>query len=435
MLEISAPSRRIIIVSISAIVGITTVSSLVYFLLRDSKRSQHSRRFRALQRNIYSQLLKIENSLDDLVEHDLRLVQVRAKTLRTHRIYSGDNQVKLPSLGLINDRDEDELGADIKETKEELIRERSQGFEDHARVRQGYKYLDVLVSELYKQLQRLMGRAETIDLSELAEAGDDIDNDHAEDSDSGVVVFEKIRRRWRATMAKVQNAITQLDHVVGIYENRLRHIQEYEKLERMGIEPDDNIQPTVESEMMKEGLTFAEMAKHNVEEPEVLAPTEDLEKMKDGVTFAEVAKNNVEDTSEVHDDEVLAPTEDLEKMKDGVTFAEIAKDNVEDNPEDHGSESEILAPTEDLEKMKDGVTFAEVAKDNVEDTSEVHDDEVLAPTEDMEKMKDGVTFAEVAKDNVEDNSEDHESENEVLAPTEDLEKMKSGLTFADAVAE
>ncbi|KAF9185099.1 hypothetical protein BGZ50_003264 [Haplosporangium sp. Z 11] len=433
MLKTSTPSRRTVIISISAIVGITTVSSLVYILLRDSKRSRHSRRFRVLQRNLYSQLVKIEDSLDDLVEHDLRLIQVRAKTLRTHRIYPGDKQVKLPSLGLINDQDEDELGADIKETKEELIRERTQGFEDHAQVRQGYKHLDVLVRELYKQLQRLIDRAEAIDLSELAEAGDDIDNDRVEDSGSGVVVFEKIRRRRRNTIAKVQNAITQLDHVAGIYGDRLRHIQEYEKLERMGIEPTDDVQPTVESEMMKEGLTFAEMTKHNIEEPEILAPTEDLEKMKDGVTFADVAKSNIESKTEAHDDEVLAPTEDLEKMKDGVTFADVAKSNVEDKSEDH----EVLAPTEDLEKMKDGVTFADVAKASVEDKSEDHEseNEVLAPTEDLEKMKDGVTFAEIAKSNVEDKPEDHHSENGVLAPTEDLEKMKSGLTFADAVAE
>ena len=38
---------------------------------------------------------------------------------------------------------------------------------------------------------------------------------------------------------------------------------------------------------MKEGVTFADIAKENIEEPEVLAPTEDLKKMRQGFTFAD----------------------------------------------------------------------------------------------------------------------------------------------------
>ncbi|KAK5828646.1 hypothetical protein F5H01DRAFT_7418 [Linnemannia elongata] len=448
MLEISTPSRRTVLISISAVIGITTISSLAYLYYRDNYSSATSnRKFRTLQRNLYSRLLQIEDSLDDLIETDLRLIQVRTKTLRTHRIHPSDEHVKLPSLGLINDQDKAELGTEIEETKEELIRERTQGFEDSARVRQGYKQLDLLVKALHKQLLRLLERAEAVDLTELAEVGDETGG-ISNQNESEILVFEKLRKRRRSTLAKVQRVIAQLDRIQASYKARLNEIKDFEKLERIGLEPSDRVQPTVESEMMKEGVTFADIAALNIEEPEILAPTEDLEKMKQGVSFADVVAENLPeeetekpsvqpkekpktqtkietpalkpakkaiDVEEAEDKEatVLAPTEDLELMKEGVTFADITKENIE--------EPEVLAPTEDLEKMKEGITFADITKENIEEP------EVLAPTEDLEKMKEGITFADITKENIE--------EPEVLAPTEDLELMKEGVTFADIAKE
>ncbi|KAG9320486.1 hypothetical protein KVV02_002343 [Mortierella alpina] len=512
MLEVTAPSRRTVILSISAIVGLTAV----YLLYRDSqqKKQQPSRRFRALQRNLYSQLVKVEDSLDDLVDHDLRLIQVRTKTLRTHRLYPGDHHVQLPSLGLLNnheqqqhdqgkterrpnntynnDGDDDDL---IEETKEELIRERTQGFDDPERVRQAYKHLDVLVKALRKQLDRLSERVELIDLSELVELGDESQqsgggilslSNNSSSSSSGsndsdeVLVCEKIRRRRRVTLLKIQKVDAKLRRIHSTYQDRLIQIKQFDKLERIGLEPSDDVEPTVESEMMKGGVTFAEVAKLNIEEPEVLAPTEDLERMKQGISFADVVAENMDEGEQEGDQDdrhhhgerakdigkerhegngVLEPTEDLEKMKQGISFAEVAAHHVDEegsSASDH--DKEVLAPTEDLEKMREGVTFAEIAKQNVEEPEvlahtedldkmkegvtfaavakhhpeEQHDEEaeVLAPTEDLEKMKEGVTFAEVAKHNTE-----QVEDAEVLAPTEDLEKMKQGFTFADAVAE
>ncbi|KAG0210333.1 hypothetical protein BGX28_009385 [Mortierella sp. GBA30] len=425
MIEFSVPSRRTAILSITAIVGIATV----YFLLvgRHHKHEKSSRRFRTLQRHIYSQLLKIDDSLQDLVDHDLRLILVRLKALQTHRLFPGDHQVQLPSLGLIHEQhrfdtafdDNDEVDM-IEETKEELIRERTLGYEDPARVRQAYKHLDVLAQLLHEQLERLDERAEAIDLSELAELGDEsqqpgdiidvmTDNKNNVNESDEIQVFERVRRRRRVVLINIRKVILRLERIRSSYQERLLRIKQFEQLERVGMEPTDDVNPTIESEMMKHGVSFAEVAKSNVEEPETLAPTKDLERMKDGVSFAEIAKSNVEEP------EVLAPTEDLERMKDGLSFADVTKSNVE--------EPEGLAPTEDLERMKDGVSFADVAKSNVEEP------EVLAPTEDLEKMKHGISFADVVTSHPTE-EESTDQNREIPAPTEDLEMMKEGVTFA-----
>ncbi|KAI1321615.1 hypothetical protein EDD11_003095 [Mortierella claussenii] len=492
MVEITAPSKRTVILSLTAVVGIVTVSSLAYILLRERNQTSHSRKFRSLQRSLYSQLLKSQDSLDDHIEHNLRRIQVRAKTLRTHRLYPGDDDVKLPSLGLIHEEDKEELGDEIEETKEELIRERTQGFEDHAKVRQGYKKLDLQVKALHKELLRLLERVDKVDLSELAEIGDETGG-ISQENEAEILAFEKIRKRRRSILGRIQATIAKLDRVQSSYKERLQNIKEYEKLERIGLEPSDDVEPTVESEMMKEGVTFADVASLNIPEPEILAPTEDLERMKQGVSFAAVVAESLPEEKEEHkavvpktqheapkvkeetpkakevtpkakeetpkakeeapkpnhgvsfspvtetieaplnsvvqDEEVLAPTEDLEKMKQGVSFADVVAENIE--------EPEVLAPTEDLEKMKHGISFADVAKHNIED--EEHKDqgeqqgehEVLAPTEDLEKMKHGISFADVAKHNTEDEEHKDHDDKDVLAPTEDLEKMKHGVSFAD----
>ncbi|KAF9912020.1 hypothetical protein BX616_010438 [Lobosporangium transversale] len=402
MVELTAPSKRTVILSLTAVVGIVTVSSLAYILYRDSKRSNFSHRFHTTQRNLNSQLTKAQGSLKDLIDNDLRHIQIRTKTLRTHRLHPGDDHVKLPSLGLINEEEKEELGDEIEETKEELIQERAKEFGDHANVRQGYKDLDLKVKALHKKMVRLLEQVNKVDLSELSEIGDEAGG-ISQENESEILVLEKLRKRRSSILSQVQQTLTKLERIQASYKERMLQIKEYEKMDRIGLAPEDDVEPTTESEMMKQGITFADVAAMNVPEPEVLAPTEDLEKMKQGITFADAAKQSIEEP------EALAPTEDLEKMKKGVSFADVAKQNIE--------EPEVLAPTEDLEKMKKGVSFADVAKQNIEEP------EVLAPTEDLEKMKQGISFADMAKQNIE--------EPEVLAPTEDLQKMKEGVSFAD----
>ncbi|KAG0304014.1 hypothetical protein BGZ97_001656 [Linnemannia gamsii] len=407
MLEIGRPSRRTLIISITAVIGITTLSSWAYLYYRDNySHSTSNRKFRALQRSLYSRLLQIEDNLDDLVETDLRLIQVRTKTLRTHRIHPADEHVHLPSLGLISDQDKAEFGTEVEETKEELIRERTQGFEDSGRVRQGYKQLDMLAKALHKQLLRLLERADAVDLSELAEVGDETGG-ISDQNESEILVFEKLRKRRRTTLAKVQRVISQLDRIQASFKKRLHEIKDFEKLKRIGLEPSDQVQPTVDSEMMKEGVTFADITALNIEEPEILAPTEDLEKMKQGVSFADVVAENL---SEEETEKLRARPKEKSKAQHKVETPApkpAKKVAVVEEPQD--KKAGILASTDDLELMKEGVTFADITKENIEEP------EVLAPTDDLELMKEG--------------------EPEVLAPTEDLKKMKQGFTFADAVTD
>ncbi|KAG0083725.1 hypothetical protein BGZ93_001639, partial [Podila epicladia] len=391
------PSKKTTLITISALIGITTVYSLVYLYIRKDRHARHDRQLKALQRSLTSQLLKVDDHLHDLVEGDLRLAQVRAKTLRTHRLYPGDEHVHLPSLGLISEQDKRDLGSDrLEETQEELVRERAQGFHQPFKARQGYTELEILIKAIHKRLLRLLSRTDAVDLAELAELGDDTGGAPEVDA-TELHIFSKVQRRRRLLMHKIQGVLDQLDRLSVSIEERLDQVKRFEKLQKMGLEPKDQIVPTEESEMMKQGLSYAAMTKMHVKEPEVLAQTEDLQKMKEGTTFAEVASHHTKhDHNHDHHhegDEVLASTKDLEMMKEGVTFAEIASHHkTQEHGHDHNHEGdEVLAPTKDLEMMKEGVTFAEIASHH---TTQEHGhdhnheaDEVLAPTKDLEMMK------------------------------------------------
>ncbi|KAG0353361.1 hypothetical protein BG005_007350 [Podila minutissima] len=374
------PSKKTTLITISALIGITTVYSLVYLYIRKDRHARHDRQLKALQRSLTSQLLKVDDHLHNLIEGDLRLAQVRAKTLRTHRLYPGDEHVHLPSLGLLSEQDKHDLGSDrLEETQEELVREHGQGFHQPFKARQGYKELEALVKATHKRLLRLLSRADAVDLAELAELGDDTGGAPEVDT-AELHIFSKVQRRRRLLLHKIQGVLDQLDRLSASIEERLDQVKRFEKLQKVGLEPKDQVVPTEESEMMKQGLSYAAMTKMHVKEPEVLAQTEDLQKMKEGTTFAEVASHNTkhehdhdhhEGDEHEHDhdhhhesDEVLAPTKDLEMMKEGVTFAEMASHHTtHEHDHDHHKGEEVLAPTKDLEKMKDGVTFADVVAD------------------------------------------------------------------------
>ncbi|KAG0284265.1 hypothetical protein BGZ96_011349 [Linnemannia gamsii] len=412
---VAASTRQNLIIAGSAVIGLTTIGAVAYLLIQDDRHKKHLRAVKTTQKQQYSALSKIETLLQALIDEDVRLAQVRTKTLRQHPIYPGDPHVRLPTLGLLNDQDKQDLGEDVQETEEELIRERSSelGFgKDPAKVRQGYKKLDFLVKSIDERLLRLLEALDAVSPRELKDMGDGF---------GGIVLangpemqaFEKVRKRKRADIARIQKLMGQMDKLAGTFKDRLVAVELYEKkaaaaeaeakeqaalaalkdAETKAKQDQDQgekkvngyVAPAVAA-LVKENVSFAEIAKHNIPEPQILAPTEDLEKMKEGILFAEVAKHNIPEP------EVLAPTEDLEKMKDGISFADVVAAHQDDKEEEIvlGVKDEaVLVQTEDLELMKEGVLFSEVVSHHIEESfvAVVHEEEtkvaVAAPTEEV----------------------------------------------------
>ncbi|KAG0268796.1 hypothetical protein DFQ27_005731 [Actinomortierella ambigua] len=423
---VSDSTKKTVILTVSAIVGITAISSLVYLLIQDDKKVKHQRNVRKLQRSLSSDLSKIDKAVQQLVEGEIRQAQIRAKVLRSYSLYPGDEHVQLPSLGLSHKQDEKQLGLTQEETPEEMAHERSQGFEDHAKARQGYKRLDFMVKGINEQLLKLLETLDAVTPRELTEMGDGFGG---LPSANGIEThaFEKVRRRKRELIVEIQKIMVRVDSIGHSIQARLEQVENYEA---KGAE--EPRQPTKDLDKMKDGVTFAEVAASGIPAPKTLAPTEDLQKMEEGVTYAQVAasKDPSEEEDKKTSEEILEPTSDLEKMKEGVTYADVVADAASEH---HSSDKEeILEPTEDLKKMKEGITFAEVAAAHTPEQHEANKEDILEPTADLEKMREGTTFAEVAAAHT---PEQHEANKEdILEPTADLEKMKEGTTFAEVAA-
>ncbi|KAF9575075.1 hypothetical protein EC968_004300 [Mortierella alpina] len=416
---VSDSTKKTLIISASAIVGLTTISALAYLLIQDDRRAKHQRKIRSLQKALSHKLAKVESSVESLIENEIRLAQVRTKTLRTHRIYPGDSHVQLPSLGLINEQDKVDLGGEIEETSDELIRERTQGYADDAlKVRQAYKRLDFLVQSVNEQLLRLLESLDAISPRELTDLGDGSGGIPSANGPE-MAAFEKIRKRKRADVTKIQNLMVQMDKIGASFKERVVAVEEYEKKEAEAAAAaaaaaaaeeeaknkkaqedekeekekeaqDHHTNGHAEADLVKEGLSFAEVAKHNIPEPEILEQTEDLEKMKEGITFADVVSHNAEHHHEHSDSTTTSTT---------TTTTTTTTSS--------SSSSTLVQETEHLEKVQAGISYAEVASHHTpaehhKTEVEEHREEVLEQTEDLEKMKEGITFAEVVSHHVEE---------------------------------
>ncbi|KAF9187497.1 hypothetical protein BGZ51_001111 [Haplosporangium sp. Z 767] len=419
---VTASTKKNLIIAASAVVGLTTVSTIAYLLIQDDLRAKHQRKIRALQKSLTQKLVKVETSVQSLIEGDIRLVQVRTRTLRTHPIYPGDPHTQLPSLGLINEQDKVDLGEIIEETPDELIRERSMDFSDDSKkVRQGYKKLEYLSNSVNEQLLRLLESLDAISPRELTDLGD-VNGGIPLTNGPEMAAFEKIRKRKRADIAKIQQLMAQMDKITACFKDRLVAIEDYEKkleeeAEAAAIAAKEEAKKKQEQEqeekekekinghhhdhvkddLVKEGMSFADIASRNIPEPEILEQTEDLEKMKEGVTFAEVVSQNTQnDHHEHHEHHEHSATTTKTTTTTTTTTTSISAMHAEHS-----------------EKVQEGISFADVVSNNsaVEDKAEVEEDKV-----------------EIKEDKVEVKDED------VLEPTEDLEKMKQGITFADAVS-
>ncbi|KAF9906810.1 hypothetical protein EC991_000253 [Linnemannia zychae] len=393
---VAASTRQNLILAGSTIVGLTALGAVAYMLIQDDRQTKHLRQIRTLQKQLSHSLQTVETNLQTILDQDVRLAQVRTKTLRQHPIYKGDPHVALPSLGLINEQDQKLFGGEeVKETEEELRRERSGelGFgQDPARVRQGYKKLDFLVQSINEQLLRLLESLDAISPRELTDLGDGFGGIPLANGPE-VQAFEKIRKRKRNDIARIQKLMGQMDLLGGSFKDRLVAVEIYEKkaaeaeaeakekaaaavAAALAAEAEVEIKAQKDQEQQEQehktnghavapavaalvqpNLSFAEIASHNIPQPEVLAHTEDLEKMKEGVSFADVVAAHKDEepasedkeeeiTIEVKDEAVLAQTEDLELMKEGVLFSEVVSHAVEETQDQE--EVKIAAvPTEE----------------------------------------------------------------------------------------
>ncbi|KAG0093086.1 hypothetical protein BGZ92_007561 [Podila epicladia] len=338
---VSPSAKKSLIITVSAFVGLTTISTLAYLLIQDDKKAQHQRKIRSLQKSLQSRLHKVDTAVEDLLQGDIRLAH-------------------------------------------EVQREQSQGFDDPVKARQGYKRLDFLINSINERLLRLLETLDAISPRELTDLGNGFGG-LADAAGHETVAFEKVRKRKRATIAKIQKIMGEMDKVGASIKERVQATEKFEVAEAER-KAEEEKQAKEAAELEKEARDAAELEEklakeeaaarekkeqeaneHNAKHEEVLAHTEDLDMMKEGITFAEIAKHNIEHSGDHR--EVLAHTEDLDMMKEGITFAEIAKHNIE-HSEDH---TEVLAHTEDLDMMKEGITFAEIAKHNIKSHEQEHE--------------------------------------------------------------
>ncbi|KAG0254319.1 hypothetical protein BGZ95_006088 [Linnemannia exigua] len=385
---VAESTRKNLIIAGSVIVSLSTIGAVAYLLIQDDRQTKHLRSLRALQKQLSHSLQKVETDLQTLLDNDVRLAQVRTKTLRQHPIYPGDPHVHLPSLGLISEQDQKELGEDVKETEEELVRERSPdlGFgQDSARVRQGYKKLDFLVQSINERLLRLLESLDAISPRELTDIGDGFGGIVLANGPE-VQAFEKIRKRKRSDIARIQKLMAQMDQLAGTFKDRLVAVEVYEKKaaeaeaeakekaaaaavqeaeekakkekqEKHEQEEKTNghVAPAVAA-LVQPNISFAEIASHNIPQPEVLAPTEDLEKMKEGVSFADVVA--------AHQDEESSPAEEEEEEE------EMEQEHRDDEFTIEIQYEAVLAHNQQLKRVKEGVLFSEVVSHAVEETQE-----------------------------------------------------------------
>ncbi|KAF9327110.1 hypothetical protein BG006_009516 [Podila minutissima] len=342
---VSPSAKKTLIITVSAIVGLTTFSTLAYLLIQDDKKAQHQRKIRSLQKSLQARLHNVDTAVEDLLQGDIRLAHVRTHTLHSRAIYPTGhssshehNTHALPSH------------TDHTSTPEEVQREQSQGFDDPAKARQGYKRLDFLINSINERLLRLLEALDAISPRELTDLGNGFGG-LADAAGHETVAFEKVRKRKRATIAKIQKIMSDMDKVGAIIKERVQAIEKFEVAEAEKKEEEEK-QAKEAAELEKEARDAAELEEklakeeaaakekkeqeakeHHSKHEEVLAHTEDLDKMKEGITFAEIAKHNTAHSE--HHTEVLVHTEDLDKMKEGITFAEIAKHNIESHEQRH----------------------------------------------------------------------------------------------------
>ncbi|KAF9583271.1 hypothetical protein BGW38_009866 [Lunasporangiospora selenospora] len=474
---VSDSTKKTLVISLSAVIGLVTVSSLAYLLIQDDKRAKHQRCVRTTQKTLTVKLTKVETSVSTIVTEDIRLTQVRIRTLRQHRIHERDTHAHMPSLGLINPKDNELFGADFEsETSEELVRERALGLDDPVKVRQQYKRLDMMVKGVNEQLLKQLESLDTISPRELTDLGDGFGGIAVADGFE-MHAFEKVRRRKRDSIAKIQKIMVQVDKLGASISERIKEIEVYEKEAAeaaIKAEEERKLKEKAEKEAAEKKALEEEEEKTKKVNGEVNGHHEHNHMVKEGTSFAAIAAHQCsEEKSEVESISTTTTTtstttaesseveiSDKEMMAEGITFADVVahKADTEVTSEQSSEKSVEVEEKTDLEKMQAGISFAEAVSHQHENQVQVEERQVEHHEEQhstitssktitttttlsqhtvqtseegsstLEHVEAGISFAQVAALGVEDKAE-------ILEPTEDLEKMKEGITFADVVAE
>jgi len=398
---VSPAAKKTLILTASAIIGLTTVSTLAYLLIQDDRRAKHQRSVRSLQKNLAKKIALVEKSVDELVEGDIRLAQVRTKTLRTHPIYPGDPHVQLLSMGLIQEQDQTDLGTAIEETSDELVRERMLGLaQDPAKVRQGYKRLEFLINSVNEKLLRLLESLDAITPREITDLGDGAGGIPSANGFE-VQAFEKIRKRKRSNIDKIHKIMNQLDKIGHSIKDRVLAVEIYDR--KVAEEEEEERQKKEEEDKLKKE---AEKSAKEQEKKETVHNHAEDDLVREGVSFAQVAASlpvvKAEEKESVSQEQKAKTNGHAEHdlVREGVSFAQVAashpatvseKKEEEEEKAHHKhedsstsfsmiSESEVLEPTEDLEKMKEGVTFADVVAAPAANVEVTADEETTSET-------------------------------------------------------
>ncbi|KAF8933139.1 hypothetical protein BGZ52_008494 [Haplosporangium bisporale] len=344
---VSSSAKKSLIITVSAIVGLTTISTLAYLLIQDDKKAQHHRKIRSHQKGLMARLQKVDAAVEDLLQGDIRLAHVRTHTLHSHAIYP---------TGHSSSSDEQNTHAlpadtDHTPTPEEIEREQSQGFNDPAKARQGYKRLDFLINSINERLLRLLETLDTISPRELTDLGNGFGG-LADAAGIETAAFEKARKRKRAIIAKIEKIMGEMDKVGASIKERVKAIEKFEVAEAEK-KAEEEKRAKEAAELEKEARDAAELEEKLAKEAEAAAAKEREEMRK--AEAEEAMKHHAEDTK------VLAYTEDLVKMKEGITFAAIAKHSVETNNHEQG---------QDQDQKQEQEETPLVSSDNTETTSE-----------------------------------------------------------------
>lgn len=381
---VSPSAKKSLIITVSAIVGLTTISTLAYLLIQDDKKAQHQRKIRSLQKSLMARLQKVDTAVEDLLQGDIRLAHVRTHTLHSHAIYPTDH------LSSSDKRNTHALPAhtDHTPTPEEIEREQSQGFNDPAKARQGYKRLDFLINSINERLLRLLETLDAISPRELTDQGNGFGG-LADAAGIETAAFEKVRKRKRAIIAKIQKIMGEMDKVGASIKERVKAVEKFEVVEAER-KAEEEKQAMEAAELEKEAKDAAELEEKLAKEAEAAAAKEREEKRK--AEAEEAMKHHAEDTK------VLAPTEDLVKMKEGITFAAIAKHSVDAHK--HEQEETPLVSRDITETTSEELTLSvngEISSSVTSSYADIHsviESGVLVEPVQQEQGKEEIAVAE-----------------------------------------